>query len=381
MTKDTFAEDIRQEPLIKKRWEFMPSSPDASPDGILITGANSFIGTHVIGLLQQRWEGTIHLLLRAATQREAIAKMRQAFRQWELGEFYAENFSIHTGDVTHPMMGLDTPAYHALLKDTGTVLHLAINPMFSLPYAHFKRLWLPGLERMIAFCGDKKYPKSLHYPSTLSTGFFSEEDDFRRLDTNALLSGHTAFKWVAGMVLQNAFSRGLRGCLYEIPAVLGMLEKGLCPAHYYMWHVMDIFLKTGLYTDFAFRVIPVDVLAEIMVANLIQDKQGKGSRFLRPAPETPVTHKQFGHTIASILGLRHATPEELREAYTNKRQFDFIIPPGFNSLLGRVNAVPAVWPPGFNKQNLPPAAMAFLSNLNRTLAHTNMQKTVNTSTN
>jgi thioester reductase-like protein len=368
-------EDIRKEPLISKRWGFTPSRPSTYPDGILITGANSFIGTHVVSRLHRQWDGPAHLLLRAATKREAVGKMNHAFETWKLGVFQPELFSIHLGDVTQNMMGLNVAEYNTIKKETGVVLHLAMNPMYNLPYAHFKRLWLPELARMIAFCGDKDFPKSLHYPSSFSTHFFTEDDDFRHLNTNAWQSGYAGFKWVAGKMLQNAYDQHLRGCLYDIPPVMGSEEKGLCPTHYPVWHLLDIFLKTGLYTDFIFSIIPVDVLSEVIVTNLILDREDKGKRFLRPVLSETVTHKQFGNTVANILGLKHTTRENLSKAYADRQRFDFIIPPGFYKLLEKANHVPAVWPENYQIQHLPEALMVFLSNLNRILTQKKTQAT------
>ena len=369
-------DDIRKEPLIKKKWGFARSKPSAYINGILITGANSFVGVHTVSLLQKKWQGEIHLLLRAATKDEAIRKMSDAFDKRELGEFEDQNFIIHLGDVSLNMMGLNTTEYSVVKREVGFVLHLAMNPLYHLPYAHFKRLWIPELARMISFCGDKEFPKSLHYPSSYNANFFTTDDDFQHLNTNAWQSGYAGFKWISNKALENAFNHNLKGCLYDIPLVLGSVEKGICPSHYSIWHILDMFLKTGYYIDFAFKIIPVDVLSDIIVSNILEDKQDKGEQFLRPVLDKAVTHNQFRNTVANILGLQHTKPEILREACSGKQRFDFIIPSNFYSLLEKVNALPAVLPKNYNKQNLPSTPMVFLSNLNRILSQTGNLKPI-----
>lgn len=376
MTLQQQIEDIRKEPLIKKKWRFVQSKPSAFADGILITGANSFVGVHVISLLQKKWQGQIHLLLRAATKAEAVEKMEKAFAFWQPGKFDRQKIFIHLGDVSLNMMGLSAAEHSSLKRKTGFVLHLAMNPLYHLPYAHFKRLWIPELTRMISFCGDKEFPKSLHYPSSSNAGFFTTADDFRRLNTNAWQSGYAGFKWVANQALENAFSQNLKGCLYDIPLVLGSEEKGVCPSHYSIWLIIDLFLKTGYYIDFAFRIIPVDVLSAIIVSNLLADHQGKNMQFIRPALDEAITHSQFSNTVANILGLQPTEPETLREVCFGKRRFDFIFPSGFYSLLDKVNVLPAVLPENFNKQNMPSSPMVFLSNLNRMLSQTENLKPI-----
>ena len=369
-------EDIRKEPLIKKKWGFVRSKPSAYADGILVTGANSFIGAHVVSLLQKKWQGQIHLLLRAATKAEAIGKMEKAFASWQTGKFDHQKFFIHLGDICQPMMGLSSTEYKSLKSSVGFVLHLAMNPLYHLPYAHFKRLWMPELSRMVSFCGHKEFPKSLHYPSSFNANFFTTEDDFQQLNANAWQSGYAGFKWVAGKTLQNAFNQNLRGCLYDIPLVLGSEDKGICPSHYSIWLIIDIFLKTGFYIDFKFKIIPVDVLSEIIVSNLLADKNNESIQFIRPALDEPVSHRQFRNTVANILGLQPSTPETLREACYNKQKFDFMFPSNFYSLLDKVNALPAILPKSFNKQTLPSTQMVFLSNLNRILSHNENAKQI-----
>ncbi len=362
--------DIRKEPLIRKKWEFANTRPSTYPDGILITGANAFIGAHVVNMLQHNHHMPVYLLLRAVTYNEAVQKMNNAFEKWQLGSFDAARFTICLGDVTLNRMGLNTAEHLELAQNTGFVLHLVMNPLYNLPYNHFQRLWIPELERMITFCGDKKHPKSLHYPSSYNANFFISDNSYKQLNQNAWHSGYAGFKWVANKAIENAFFQNLNGCLYEIPMVLGSEDKGKSPSHYILWHILDLFLRSGMYIDFEFKIIPVDLLAGIMVSNLLADKEDKREQFLRPVLSQPVTHKQFSQTVANILGLKHVPPRKLRDACTSKHNFDFLFPVDFYSMIENVNALPAIFPQTYDKQNLPTALMVFLSNLNSIISQT-----------
>jgi len=360
-------EDIRKESLIRKKWNFSKSSPSNYASGILVTGANSFVGTHVVQLLQRNWKGPIHLLIRAGNKDEAIQKMMKAFLAWGLGSFPHGNFVIHLGDVCDPMMGLSSIEHEALNKDVGFVLHLAMNPLYHLPYAHFKRLWLPELNRMIAFCGDKSSPKSLHYPSSYNANFFVTDEDFRDLNSNGWQSGYAGFKWVTNKIIKNAFNQNLKGCLYDIPLVVGSQEKGLCPSHYSIWIILDMFLKTGVYIDFEFKIIPVDVLAEIIVTNLLNDEKNEGETYVRPVMKESVSEILFGK-VAAFLGLKHSDPGTLRDLFYSKRRFDFMIPSNFYELLNKVNILPPIIPTTLQDIHLPSTPMVLLSNLNTILS-------------
>jgi thioester reductase-like protein len=366
MTNHT--EDIRKESLIIKKWNFNDVDHSNYAEGILITGANSFIGVHVIDKLIETTRRPIHLLIRSASKIEAISKMSEAFHKWGLGVFKSEDFRIHLGDVSHHRMGLTTKEYRSLEIEVGTVIHLAMTPLYHLPYEHFKRVWIPELERMIEFCGNNNNPKSLHYTSSFNANFFQTDADFAALNSNAWQSGYAGFKWVAEQSLKNAFDQGLSGCIYDIPLVLGSEINGICPTHYSIWLILDIFLKTGLYFKFSFKIIPVDILAEIIVCNALQEKKNNGSSYVRPSLAEPVTEKMFSRLAAKILGLKEGSLDEIRQSCKNKLRFDFMMPENFYELIEKVNSLPSILPKGFNPESLPLTAVIFMSNLNSILS-------------
>lgn len=359
------SEDIRTESLIHKRWSPAGTRPYSDPDGVLVTGANSFVGVHVVKKLREAYPGKIHLLLRAPSIGDAIGRMGQAFSQWGLSDFQPDRFSIHLGDVTMSRMNLGQKEFNQVKNETGSVIHLAMTPLYHLPYDHFQRVWVPELERMIGFCMDPEAPKSLHYASSFNANFFNGDNDFRALNSNAWQSGYAGFKWVANESIRNAMAQGLRGCIYDIPLVLGPEENGLCPNHYSIWHILDIFLKTGYFFPFSFKVIPVDILAEIMVYNMIRQDQDE---FIRPMLDEPVTDGLFSKTAANLLGLKEAGLRTVRDACLNKLRFDFMMPPNFYELMERVIHLTGIFPTGYDRSKLPSTPVVFMSNLNRVMS-------------
>ncbi len=362
------AEDIRKESLVSRKWNLKKTFLSDYPDGVLITGANSFIGVHVVKSLLDHNMGPVHLLLRATTVPEAAARMRQAYQNWGLGEFETNKVTIHLGDVSRNMMGLSHAEFKSLGSSTGTVIHLAMTPLYHLPYEHFKRVWVPELERMIAFCGDPEFPKSLHYASSFNANFFQTDDDFAALNTNAWQSGYAGFKWVAWQSLLNAMNQNLRGCIYDIPLVLGSESMGACPIHYSIWMILDIFLKTGMYFPFSFKIIPVDVLSDIIIYNIRKERSAENALFLRPMLDEPVTDRMFSKTVTSILGLKKEELETVRTACLNKLRFDFMMPENFYELMEKVNRLAVILPAGYDAGQLPTTLGVFMSNLNRIMA-------------
>jgi thioester reductase-like protein len=362
------AVDIRKETVLNKNWNLKGTRKQDYKGGVLVTGANSFIGCHVVSRLRQQFSGEIHLLLRAPSYPEAVAKMQKSFVQWGLGDFDPESYVFHFGDVCSNQMGLSAGEYKTLGKEISQVVHLAMTPMYNLPYEHFQRIWLPELERMISFCGDPESPKFLHYTSSFNANFFRDEEDFGALNTNAWQSGYAGFKWVANMALGKAMNQGLGACIYDVPLVLGSEKNGICPGHYSIWLILDIFLKTGMYFPFSFKIIPVDVFADIVVFNVLKVRKGNPVSFCRPLLSENIDDQLFAKTAANLLGLQEAGLETVRSACRNKLRFDFMMPENFYFLMKKVNELPAVFPEDYDLTSLPITPMVFMSNLNRIMS-------------
>ena len=375
MNKDFI--DIRNEPLITKKWHFKNTGLTNRKDDILITGANSFLGTHVVKVLQQKWPGKIHLLVRGENSQTAITKMETAFNAWNLGVFKTGyNTKIYFGEVCKPQMGLPTETYNELYNNVGFVLPLAMVPLYHIPYSRYQSQWLPELEQMINFCGGDNV-KSLHYPSSYNANFFTTDEDFKQLNSNCWQSGYAGFKWVANRVIENAFNQGLKGCIYDIPLVVGSVYDGRCPENYSIWHILDLFLQTGYFIPYAFRIIPVDILAEIIVSNLLEGKKGKGERFIRPVLKEPITHDHFRQFAKNLFGLNLTDRQTMYNAAVSKRRFSFMIPENFNALLEKVNELPSVMPVNEITENLPDSSLVFLSNINSMFTKPKYQKYIN----
>ncbi len=353
--------DIRKEPIISKKWNF-ESNSNKSPEGILITGPNSFIGVHIIDYFQRNYKIPLHLLIRAENENAAVEKMKSGFQKWGLDSFTTNDICFYLGNVYEENFGLSNTEYQKLTEQTGCVIHLAMNPLYHLPYDFFRKKWLPELEKMIDFCGNHTSPKSLHYSSSFNAAFFKNEADFSNVNSNAWQSGYAAFKWVATKAILNAFSQNMKGCVYDIPLVVGSLDKGLCPDNYSIWHILNIFLTTGCYFPFSFRIIPVDVLSECICLNIMNEKKGKGIQLCRPVLNEPVTEIMIEKT-AQMFGLEKTKTEVVRNLFPKKLRFDFMIPSSFYELLKILNQLTAYFPSNFESDKRPSTISVFDANL------------------
>jgi len=363
--------DIRNEPLIRRQKQLYSPQTGNMPDNVFITGANSFIGVHIISHILKSSDSNCYLLIRASTKNEAKQKLREAFKKWKIEDISFDRLKIFTGDLCHERMGLSTEEFTQIRIDTGQVIHLAMTPLYHFPYSHFERIWIPELKRMIDFCGDKEYPKVLHYTSSFNANFFTDDNDFAALNTNAWQSGYAGFKWVAEKAIENAVNNGLRASIYNIPLVLGSEEHGICPRHYSIWMILDMFLQSGYYFDFSFKIMPVDILASLISSNIQQGRLGKNDPYLRPALKKQVTHLMLESIAGNMLGLRYGSIKDVKAGFQNPRRFDFMVPPEFHALMNKCNFHNGKLPQWFNTEKLPDASLIFMRNLNTIISNQN----------
>jgi thioester reductase-like protein len=96
---------------------------------IFLTGSTGYIGAHVAANLLQAEAGSLNLLVRARTPREAEVRLWQALQlHLEFPRFYEylqTRIRIFRGDLTSPGFGLSTDDYDRLIHTTDSVIHCA----------------------------------------------------------------------------------------------------------------------------------------------------------------------------------------------------------------------------------------------------------------
>ena len=243
------------------------------------------------------------------------------------------------------------------------MVHLALKARYHLPFQFYKRDWLPDLENMIVYCGNEQHPKRLHYPGSYSSHFYRKNEDFLQRDSSAWFSGYSALKWIANQVLTNAFSQNLQGCIYDIPLVFGTQKAQICPEDYSAWYIMDLFTKTGKVTEFSFKVIGVDSLAQIMAKNMLNEKTGRGVSLIRPVCKEPITHSDLAEAMQGKVKFQLADLKEVIALLGKQKTTSFLLPPNASEIIKQAHDAAQILPLDFDESLLPKGPEVFKSNL------------------
>ena len=164
--------DIERFALSLKNVRIPLTDAESRPAGlscVLLTGANGYLGAHVLAELSGLYNSHVYCIMRANNAEEALRKLENSlvFYFGEGGaEKRLENVQVLCGDIALPGMGIDKALRDELAGRVETVIHCAaLTSHYGMSEA-FERTNVIGTENVADFC-LKERKKMLHV-STMS---------------------------------------------------------------------------------------------------------------------------------------------------------------------------------------------------------------------
>lgn len=156
--------------------------------GVLLTGSTGFLGAHLLYELLNRTDSSIHCLVRAKDEQEAVERLQRTMVFYfgeQAMQMVGSRISIICGDVSIPRFGLTEEKYLLLGEAVDTVIHSAAIVKYFGPYEQIRRVNVEGTQEVIDFC--KRFHSLLGHISTDAitgnylveqsvTGLFTERD-------------------------------------------------------------------------------------------------------------------------------------------------------------------------------------------------------------
>jgi thioester reductase-like protein len=121
---------------------------------ILITGATGAIGSALVPLFLREESTTVRLVLRAGSPGQLQERLRQLFAFWEMDwqEIPASRLEAYAGDVTLPLLGLDSDVYGRLAGEVTHVIHAAGNVKLNQSLDAARKSAVSSAAHVVAFC-------------------------------------------------------------------------------------------------------------------------------------------------------------------------------------------------------------------------------------
>ncbi|WP_392893136.1 amino acid adenylation domain-containing protein [Pseudomonas migulae] len=250
----------------------LPVSRMGDVHKVIVTGANSFVGVHIVEALLAWGASEVACLVREGGGQSATDRFAHALRENRLEHLDLSRVRVYAADITQPSLGLATGVYEYLDREFGALVHNAANVNHVLDYASLAGDNVEPIFECLRLC-EGRSKKIFNYVSTLSASS-TIADDGRVLELPAaqtppiyIKNGYNLSKWVAERILERARERGVRVNVYRPGNISFNSLTGVCQPHKNRLMLMlKGSIQLGQVPEFAlnFDLMPVDFLARFI---------------------------------------------------------------------------------------------------------------------
>ncbi|MBJ7372782.1 non-ribosomal peptide synthetase [Pseudomonas sp.] len=252
--------------------EPLPISRMGDVHKVIVTGANSFVGVHIVEALLGWGASEVACLVRDGAGQTAAQRFAQALRENRLEHLDLSRVRVYAADISRPQLGLGDEEYQRLDREFGALVHNAANVNHVLDYESLAADNVEPIFALLKLCeGQRK--KVFNFVSTLSASS-TVDDAGRVLELPAaatppiyIRNGYNLSKWVGERILERARERGVRVNLYRPGNISFNSLSGVCQPHKNRLMLMlKGSIQLGQVPAFAlnFDLMPVDFLARFI---------------------------------------------------------------------------------------------------------------------
>ncbi len=251
----------------------LPGDRAGDPRNVIVTGANSFVGVHIVEALLASGATRVACLVREASGLSAKARFSQALRDYRLEHLDLQRVEVFSADIGLPHLGLSDETHDYLAKDFGVLVHNAARVNHVMDYPSLARDNVEPIFECLRLC-ETHSKKVFNFISTLSAS--SSIDDMGHvLESPAaqtlplyIKNGYNLSKWVGERLVGRAVEQGVWANIHRLGNISFNSRNGVCQPHQNRLMLMlKGSLQLGLLPRFElnFDLMPVDFLARLVV--------------------------------------------------------------------------------------------------------------------
>lgn len=250
----------------------LPGERAGNPRHVIVTGANSFVGVHVVQALLAGGAEKVACLVRESLGRTAAARFSDALREYQLDHLDLSRVQVYAADISMPRLGLTYAQYNGLAQDYGVLVHNAAHVNHVMDYASLARDNVAPIAECLRLC-ETHCKKVFNFVSTLSASSSLDAQGYV-LEALAeptlpvfLKNGYNLSKWVAERQLRRAVEQGTWVNIHRPGNISFNASNGVCQPHKNRLMLMlKGSLQLGLVPelDMNFDLVPVDFFARFI---------------------------------------------------------------------------------------------------------------------
>ncbi|TCV57449.1 non-ribosomal peptide synthetase [Pseudomonas fluorescens] len=250
----------------------LPISQCGDVHKVVVTGANSFLGVHIVEALLAWGATEVACLVRASAEHSAAERFSQALRDNHLTHLDLDRVSVYAADITQPQLGLPDDVYARIDSTFGALVHNAAHVNHVLDYASLARDNVEPIFECLRLC-EGRSKKIFNFVSTLSASSALDangqvlEQPAAETPPIYIKNGYNLSKWVGERILQRARDRGVWVNLFRPGNISFNSLTGVCQPHKNRLMLMlKGSIQLGQVPDLSlnFDLMPVDFLARFI---------------------------------------------------------------------------------------------------------------------
>ena len=262
------------------------------PRRIFLTGATGFLGVYLLRELLNKTNADIYCLVRASDRTAASQRIQNNLKRYALwDETIGCRIIPVLGDLSQPLLGLDTNSFENLAGAIDVIYHSAAMLNYVYPYSAMKAANVLGTQEVLRLaCRGKTKP--VHYVSSVAVfeaaayagRVVSESDPFSHWQGIDL--GYSQTKWVAEKLVKLAETRGLPVSIYRPPLIAGDSKTGISNTDDFISLMVKGCIQMGSFPDldYLLDMSPVDYVSRSIVY-LSQQPESIGRAFHLQHPQ------------------------------------------------------------------------------------------------
>ena len=261
-------QDAQREPA----FEVLPEDRAGDRRKVIVTGANSFIGVHIVEALLAGGATEVACLVRELPDQPATVRFTQALQEYRLEHLDRSRVQVYAADVSQPGLGLAAEVYERLARDFGVLVHNAARVNHVMDYASLVKDNVDPVLECVRLC-ETHSKKVFNFISTLSACSAIDavgqvlESPAAATPPIYIKNGYNLSKWVAERLSARALEQGAWVNIYRPGNISFNSQSGVCqPQKNRLMLMLKGSLQLGLVPRLAvnFDLMPVDFFARFI---------------------------------------------------------------------------------------------------------------------
>lgn len=204
---------------------------------VFLTGANGFIGAHVLNEILETTSSKVYCLVRGANVDFSKERLRSSFEFYFNKDLY-KNFSdrvfVIRGDVSEDNIGISEDDFELIKNNVSTVIHSAAIVKHYGDFNEFKNININGTKNIVKFAYANKF-RFIHISSISVSGNYLLKQDKKNVDfseNNLYIGQHYTenvyvnSKFESENVVYDFMKKGLRGKVLRVGILSGRTGDG-----------------------------------------------------------------------------------------------------------------------------------------------------------